>query len=385
MNKKIIRSIKVPERFKIKTDTGFEHCPFIHETIEYDVWKLETETCSLKCADNHIVFDANENEVFVKNINKETKIITKNGIESVVSLVKHDHKETMYDLEINSENHRYYTNGILSHNTSLAKILAGDHDTLYINVSDRSSVDTIRSEITDFCSTISVLGGKESMKVVILDEMDGASDQFYKALRATVEKFHETTRFIGTCNYITKVPDAIQSRFNCISFDYVDTAEEKQVMIQYIKRVFAVFKKNGIAISQDAAIEFVKRNFPDMRALMNKIQSFHNKGIKEIKMEDIKTLNYTYNDIFDLILSDPNPAEHYKMIVGQYSTKVDDVLVSLGSEFPSYIREHKPEAVAKLPGIIIEIAHHQAQRQHVIDPVITLLSACFKLQKIIHS
>lgn len=269
--------------------------------------------------------------------------------------------------------------------TSLAKIMAGDRDTLYINVSDRSSVDTIRSEITDFCSTISVLGGKESMKVVILDEMDGASDQFYKALRATVEKFHETTRFIGTCNYITKVPDAIQSRFNCISFDYVDAAEEKQVMIQYIKRVYAVFKQNGIEISQDAAIEFVKRNFPDMRALMNKIQSFYNKGIKEIKMEDIKTLNYTYNDIFDLILSDPNPAEHYKMIVGQYSTKVDDVLVSLGSEFPSYIREHKPEAIAKLPGIIIETAHHQAQRQQVIDPVITLLSACFKLQKIIHS
>ncbi|MFA5722799.1 MAG: AAA family ATPase [Candidatus Pacearchaeota archaeon] len=267
--------------------------------------------------------------------------------------------------------------------TSLAKIMAGDHPTLYINVSDRSSVDTIRTEITDFCGSISVLGGKEHMKVVILDEMDGASDQFYKALRATVEKFHDTARFIGTCNYITKVPDAIQSRFNCISFDYASQDEEKKVMIEYIKRVLTIFKAYGIAIEQAAAIEFVKRNFPDMRSLMNKMQSFQLKGITEIKIEDIKTLNYTYNDIFDLILNDPNPAENYKTIVGQYSSKVDDVLASLGTEFPSYIREHKPAQIAKLPQLIIEIAAHQAQRVHVIDPVITLLSCCFKLQQIL--
>lgn len=267
--------------------------------------------------------------------------------------------------------------------TSLAKILAGDRPTLYINVSDRSSVDTIRNEITDFCGSLSVMGGSEQIKVVILDEMDGASDQFYKALRATVEKFADTARFIATCNYITKVPDPIQSRFNCISFDYVSAAEEKQVMIEYIKRVMAICKGYNIAIAQDAAIEFVKRNFPDMRSIMNKLQSFHLKGITEIKIEDIKTLNYTYNDIFDLILGDPRPDENYKTIVGQYSSKVDDVLASLGTEFPSYIREHQPAALPKLPGIIIEVAAHQAQRVHVIDPVITLLSCCFKLQQIL--
>jgi hypothetical protein len=154
-------------------------------------------------------------------------------------------------------------------------------------------------------------------------------------------------------------------------------------MVEYIKRVMAIFKAYKITIAQDAAIEFVKRNFPDMRSLMNKMQSFYLKGITEIKLEDIKTLNYSYNDVYDLILGMPKPEENYKTIVGQYSSKVDDVLASLGTEFPNYIREHKPEQMAKLPHVIIEIAAHQAQRVHVIDPVITLLSCCFKIQQIL--
>jgi hypothetical protein len=145
----------------------------------------------------------------------------------------------------------------------------------------------------------------------------------------------------------------------------------------------AIFKAYKITIAQDAAIEFVKRNFPDMRSLMNKMQSFYLKGITEIKLEDIKTLNYSYNDVYDLILGMPKPEENYKTIVGQYSSKVDDVLASLGTEFPNYIREHKPEQMTKLPHVIIEIAAHQAQRVHVIDPVITLLSCCFKIQQIL--
>jgi len=268
--------------------------------------------------------------------------------------------------------------------TSLAKILATGHPTLYINVSDRSSVDTIRTEITDFCGSISVLDGKESMKVIILDEMDGASDQFYKALRATVEKFHETARFIGTCNYITKVPDAILDRFEAIQFSPISKEEEKEMLVGYIKRTMSLMKLVKINISQDAAIEFVKRNFPSMRSIVKKTQSFYNKGIKEISIHDIKTLNYSYNDVYDLILGQPNPHENYKLIVGQYATKVDDVLASLGSEFPEYLREHSPNAIGKLPGIIIEVAYHQAQRQQVIDPVVTLLSCCFKLQTIIN-
>ena len=102
--------------------------------------------------------------------------------------------------------------------SSMAKILMKDHPHLFINVSDESSVDTVRSKITDFCSTVSIMDGKNAIKIVVLDEFDGASDQFYKALRGTIEKFAKGTRFIATCNYLNKLPDPIKSRFEIFDF-----------------------------------------------------------------------------------------------------------------------------------------------------------------------
>jgi DNA polymerase III delta prime subunit len=54
--------------------------------------------------------------------------------------------------------------------TTLAKVLAKDLPYMFINVSDESSVDVIRTKINEFCSNISVMDGKSSKKVVILDE-----------------------------------------------------------------------------------------------------------------------------------------------------------------------------------------------------------------------
>jgi len=269
--------------------------------------------------------------------------------------------------------------------TSLAKVLANNYPFLYINVSDESSVDVIREKITNWCSTISLLDGAEKYKVVILDEMDGASDQFYKALRATIEKFAATARFVGTCNYINKVPDPVQSRFTCISFDFLNKEEEKEVMVEFIKRTWTILKQAGIEIEKDAVIEFVKRNFPDMRSILNKTQNFIIQGVKEIKVEDIKQLNYSFRDIFELVCSKPDPAETYKFMMTNYGSKVDEVLASLGSEFPDYIKENQPKLLGKIPQVVIKAAHYQSQRVTVIDPAISMVAAVYECQMIINS
>lgn len=269
--------------------------------------------------------------------------------------------------------------------TSLAKVLANNYPYLYINVSDESSVDVIREKITNWCSTISLLDGAERFKVVVLDEMDGASDQFYKALRATIEKFADTARFIGTCNYINKVPDPVQSRFTCISFDFLSKEEEKEVMVEFIKRSWAIFKAAGIEIEKDAIVEFVKRNFPDMRSIVNKIQTFYVQGVKKINPEDVKKLNYSFRDIFELACKTGDAQENYKFLMINYGSKVDDVLYSLGNELPDYIRDNHPTKISKIPNILIKIAHYQAQRIHVIDPCISMLAAVFEIQMILNS
>jgi DNA polymerase III delta prime subunit len=271
--------------------------------------------------------------------------------------------------------------------TSLAKVLAAKYPFLYINVSDESSVEVIREKITNWCSTISLLDGAEMFKVVILDEMDGASDQFYKALRATIEKFADTARFIGTCNYINKVPDPVQSRFTCINFDFLSKEEEKEVMVEFIKRSWSIFKSANIEIEKDAIIEFVKRNFPDMRAILNKIQNFVIQGVKKIEAADVKKLNYSFRDIFELTCrsAGPNPEENYKFLMSNYSSKVDDVLHSLGHELPDFLRENHPTKTTKIPQILIKVAHYQAQRIHVIDPSISMVACVFEIQMILNS
>jgi ATP-dependent Clp protease ATP-binding subunit ClpC len=84
----------------------------------------------LKCADNHIVFYKDFVEVFVKDLNIGDEILTDDGngqiIVSVISEINDlRYEEVMYDFELTeNSNRRYYTNGILSHNTSIIEGLA---------------------------------------------------------------------------------------------------------------------------------------------------------------------------------------------------------------------------------------------------------------------
>lgn len=134
--KKLTKTTPIDE-YKVMTDSGWVDIKALHETVEYQVYELKlTNGISLKCADNHIIFDSEYNEVFVKDLIAGDEIIIKNGgvgfVESVIDL---GYKEVMYDLELDEDSdRRYYTNGILSHNTELAKKIAeqlfGDQDSL---------------------------------------------------------------------------------------------------------------------------------------------------------------------------------------------------------------------------------------------------------------
>jgi replication factor C small subunit len=265
--------------------------------------------------------------------------------------------------------------------TSIAKILAKDHATLFINVSDESSVDTIREKINTFCITASVMSGLGKFKVVILDEMEGASDQFYKALRGTVEKFASNTRFIGTCNWINKVPEAIQSRFEVINFDAADSEEENYVRTEWMNRIKLILGKLGISIDDDGLSEFTKIYFPDFRSALNKIQSLKIAGVSEINAKNIKDFGWSYEELYNMLVGSPDPVKNYQFIVSNYSGKVDEVMASLGGEFIEWLTSRYPDKVKAIPQIVVETASHQAQRNLVIDPVVSLLSLVFTVQK----
>jgi len=266
--------------------------------------------------------------------------------------------------------------------TSMAKILIKGHPHIFINVSDESSVETIRTKIHDFCSTVSIMDGENMIKIVVLDEFDGASDQFYKALRGTIEKYAKTTRFIATCNYLNKIPDAIRSRFQIYDFDPIDKEEEIEIKSQWKERVGKILDLMGINHDDKVLESFTKKYFPDMRSVLNTIQRWNIDGVTDLTEQKINEVIWNNEEIFNLIVTQNDPAENYKLIAGQYSSKVDEVLSSLGSEFINWLQEKHPSRINLVPPIIITVAKYQSERNLVIDPVISLSACIFTLQQI---
>lgn len=117
------------EDYEVFTDTGWSDIKAIGKTTEYEAWELKTASHTLKAADTHIVFRKNSSglfdEVFLNEISIDDIILTKSGEEHITSIENLETFENMYDLQLSDDNRRYYTNGILSHNSIwLANIAA---------------------------------------------------------------------------------------------------------------------------------------------------------------------------------------------------------------------------------------------------------------------
>lgn len=125
MDKKFINSWNI-EDYEIETDTGWVDIVSLHETIPYEIYKIKTSLGKeLECADNHILFNKQFNEVYVKDLKVNDYIRTSDGIEYIIYIENTHQEENMYDFELpENSNHRYYTNNILSHNTLLARTIA---------------------------------------------------------------------------------------------------------------------------------------------------------------------------------------------------------------------------------------------------------------------
>ena len=180
VNRKFINNWNI-EDFEIETDTGWVDIISLNETIPYQKYKIITESgLELECADDHIVFDENMNEIFVKE--NPNFIQTINGIEKVINIEIYDDYENMYDFELTeNSNHRYYTNGILSHNTLIVKTIAKMLDVPCV-IADATSLteagyvgEDVESVITSLYQASDYDVEKTERGIVFLDEIDKIS------------------------------------------------------------------------------------------------------------------------------------------------------------------------------------------------------------------
>lgn len=121
-NKKFLESFII-KNWEVKTESGFKPITHSNKTIEYNVYELELENgLTVKCADTHIFINSQSQQIYAKDsLNEE--LFTVNGVSKVIKVTNLNYKESMYDLTVDSNEHTYFTNGILSHNTTVATII----------------------------------------------------------------------------------------------------------------------------------------------------------------------------------------------------------------------------------------------------------------------
>ena len=192
--------------------------------------------------------------------------------------------------------------------TTLAKILVKniECDYLYINASDENNVETVRTKVKNFASTM----GFKDYKIIILDECDYITPNAQAALRNLMETFSKHCRFILTCNFVERIIDPIQSR--CQSFQIIPPS--KKEVAKHIHDI--LLKENVMSDMKDLKV-LIDSGYPDIRRVINAAQRNVIKGklkldttsiiqndyklklLKILKTQDKKT---AFSDIRQLLL-----------------------------------------------------------------------------------
>ena len=163
--------------------------------------------------------------------------------------------------------------------TTIAKALCNElnADFIVINGSDEGRlIDTLRTKIKNFASTVSLGGGP---KVVILDEADYISaESVQPALRAFIEEFSSNCRFIFTCNYKNRIIPALHSRTTVIDFK-IPPLEKPILARQMLLRCKSICGIERIEADEKVLAELVMRFFPDFRRVLNEIQRYGVSGV----------------------------------------------------------------------------------------------------------
>ena len=135
---------------------------------------------------------------------------------------------------------------------------------LELNASDERGIDVIRQKVKDFARTKSI--GNVPFKIIYLDESDALTREAQQALRRTMENYTQTTRFILSCNYSSKILDPIQSR--CAVFKFKPIPKQ-----QIFEIIDIIAQREELKITPDAKEALYQVSGGDCRKLENIMQS----------------------------------------------------------------------------------------------------------------
>jgi len=250
--------------------------------------------------------------------------------------------------------------------TTLAKIIANnvDADVMYVNASDENNIETVRTKIKNFASTV----GFRQWKIVILDEADYMTPNGQAALRNLMETFSKTTRFILTCNYVEKIIDPIQSR--CQTFA-ITPPSKKEVA----KRIVDILNELNVKYDMADIATILNSGYPDIRRILNSCQRQVIKGVLVIDKASLVQANYM-TKVLDILKNEQSTKDAFiniRQVIAD--SKVQDFTALykfLFDELDNYAKGH-------LGPVILILAESQYQDAFAVDKELHVMAMIVKL------
>tara|TARA_B100000586_G_scaffold246755_1_gene203056 strand:+ start:379 stop:1317 length:939 start_codon:yes stop_codon:yes gene_type:complete len=150
-------------------------------------------------------------------------------------------------------------------------------DYLMINGSNEGrNIDTVRTTLQQYCSSVSMTGGR---KVVIVDEADYMNaESVQPALRGFIEKFSGNVSFIFTCNFRNRIIDPIHSRCSVVEFS-IPKSDKPKLAASCLSKCKDILLSYEIQFEEKVLVELIMKHFPDMRRVLNELQRYSSAGI----------------------------------------------------------------------------------------------------------
>ena len=253
--------------------------------------------------------------------------------------------------------------------TTLAKLLVNniECDYLYINASDENNVDTVRTKVKNFASTI----GFKDMKIIILDECDYITPNAQAALRNLMETFSKHCRFILTCNYVERIIDPIQSR--CQSFQIIPPSKG-----EVAKHIHDILLSENVTHEMDDLKVLIDSGYPDIRRIINSSQ--RNVVNNKLKLDTTSIIQNDYKLKLLKILKTQNKKTAFKdirqLLADNKITDFADLFRLLYDEVDDWGKGHVAEC-------ILILARYELSDSQVVDKEINAMAMLIELLGVI--
>lgn len=193
------------------------------------------------------------------------------------------------------------------HETS--NLYQDSHNVISLNASDDKGIEILRQRIHVFVQG-KPLFHKNSMKFVILDEIDHMTSHAQRMLCFILQEYQRNVRYILICNYVSHLDKRLRDQVHTLTF----YGMPHNVMQDFL---MDICEKEDIPLSRDS-IFFVKLFMKydcDIRSMVNALQQYKQNPVEEIhesiqyQFDEFHTSLESLESFLTWCKAQPNPRE----------------------------------------------------------------------------